>query len=152
MIAYTDGSAHPNPGPGGYGVVLLDDNGDLIHAFNRHKDKTTNNEMELAAIICAASFAKHFNCPLTIYSDSSYAIGCLSTWMHSWARNGWVKSDNKIPENLDIIKYFYENHRNDNINFVKIKGHKGDKWNEFADLLATEKITPLEVAQTWMNK
>lgn len=137
MIAYTDGSAHPNPGPGGYGVVLLDDNENLITTFNRHKEKTTNNEMELAAIICAASFAKHYNKPLIIYCDSAYAIGCLSNWMYSWERNGWIKSDNKIPENLELIKYFYENHKDDNITFIKVKGHTGNKWNEMADKLAT---------------
>lgn len=138
MIAYTDGSAHPNPGPGGYGVVLLTEDEELIATFNRHKDNTTNNEMELAAIICAASFAKHYNKSLTIYSDSAYAIGCLSNWMYSWVKNGWLKSDNKIPENVRLIKYYYDNFRNYPIKFIKVKGHIGNKWNELADKLATE--------------
>ena len=57
--------------------------------------------------------------------------------MYSWEQNGWIKSDNKIPENLELIKYFYENHKDDNITFIKVKGHTGNKWNEMADKLAT---------------
>lgn len=137
MIAYTDGSANPNPGPGGFGVVLLTDNEEFITSFNKYNEKTTNNEMELAAIICAASFAKEKNEPLTIYSDSAYAIGCLSNWMYSWSKNNWLNSNNYTPKNIEAIKYFYDNHRNDNIKFIKVRGHSGNEWNEMADKLAS---------------
>lgn len=140
MIAYVDGSCRPNPGPGGYGIVLLDDDERLIRTYRYDKENTTNNEMELMAILNAAVFAKIKNEPLTIYSDSSYAIGCLSNWMYSWERNGWVKSDNKIPENLKLIQSYYSNFKDYDITFKKVKGHAGNFWNEIADKLATGEI------------
>ena len=153
---YTDGSAHPNPGPGGFGVIVLDkdknfcdNNYTLVEVYSKQFDKTTNNEQELKAILYA--FLKYgvqkdcFQYP-TIYSDSAYAINTYSTWMFSWARNNWLKSDKKVPENLDLIKAYYDWYQMGyRINLVKVKGHQGNYWNEIADKLATGKITPEEL-------
>lgn len=138
MIAYTDGSAHPNPGPGGFGVVIVDENDNLISTYFQSKTYTTNNEMEMMAIIWACGYAKSKNENIKIYSDSSYAINTFSNWMYGWERNGWVKGDGKIPENLKIVKAFFELNKEMNIEFVKVRGHQGNKWNELADKLATE--------------
>ena len=146
MIIYTDGSCIRNPdGPGGFGVVVLDDNENLITTHSERSDKTTNNREELKAILWAflrygvpAAASEE---PPTVYSDSAYCVNTLTNWMFSWERNGWIKSDKKIPENLDLIKPFFIHWKNGyNINLQKVKGHAGNKWNEMADLLATGKF------------
>ena len=76
-----------------------------------------------------------------VWSDSAYAVNTINIWMYSWASKGWLKSDNKTPENLDIIKKIYELNKNGYyIRLVKVKGHKGIKGNELADDLATGRI------------
>lgn len=138
MIFYTDGSAHPNPGPGGFGVVIVDPKGEIIETYAKHCDNTTNNAEEMKAILYAACRAAQTGEPALIYSDSAYAINTFSNWMYSWQRNGWVKSDGKVPENLDLVKAFYDLKENGiDINFVKVKGHANNKYNELADKLAT---------------
>lgn len=141
MICYTDGSCQGNPGPGGFGVVVLDDNENLITTYSEQYDYTTNNKMELSAILWA--FLKYGSKDkiLTVYSDSAYCVNTLTNWVFSWEKNNWKKSDNKTPENLDLIKPFFKHLQNGFfIDLRKIKGHAGDKWNELADQLATGKI------------
>ena len=79
---------------------------------------------------------------LTIVSDSAYAVNTFSSWMYNWARNGWLKSDNKQPENLDLVQAYYDLVANKGFaaTLQHIKGHNGNKWNEVADKLATGKI------------
>ena len=146
MIIYTDGSCLKNPnGPGGFGVVVLDDNENLITTHSERSQETTNNREELKAILWAflrygepAAAGQRY--PI-IYSDSAYCINTLSLWMFSWAKKGWLKADNKIPENLDLIKPFYNYWQQGfRIELKKIAGHAGHKWNELADQLATGKI------------
>lgn len=140
MIIYTDGSAHPNPGPGGYGVVILDNNENFLYSYNKEYKKTTNNEMELKAILYAMLNygTKDYNNIPIVYSDSNYCIQTLTNWMFGWANKGWLKSDNKTPENLELIQAFYDHwQKGYRIDLKKVKGHTGNKWNEMADKLAT---------------
>ena len=149
MIIYTDGSAHPNPGPGGFGVVVLDNNENLLYTYSKQfEGKVTNNEMELKAILYA--FLNHgvklndwnMNVPI-VYSDSNYCVQTFNEWMFNWARNGWIKSDKKVPENLDLIQAYYDWYQKGcRIDLRKIKGHAGHQWNEMADGLATGRIQP----------
>ena len=150
MIIYTDGSAHPNPGPGGFGVVVLDNNENLLYTYSKQfEGKVTNNEMELKAILFA--YFNHGvkeendwnnNIPI-VYSDSNYCVQTFNDWMFRWARNNWIKSDKKIPENLDLIQAYYEWYQKGyRIDLRKVKGHAGQKWNEMADGLATGRIQP----------
>ena len=139
MIVYTDGACAQNAksrGPGGYGVVVLDDNYNLITTYSHKEDNTTNNRQEMKAIIWATiHYGKH---NLTIYSDSSYAIQTFETWMYSWYRNDWKKSDGRLPENMDLISAFHNLiQQGYKVKFEKVKGHSGNKWNEMADDLAT---------------
>lgn len=142
MIIYTDGSAHPNPGPGGYGVVILDNNKNYITHFSRqYEGPVTNNEMELKAILFSLlTYGKEED--IIVYSDSSYAVNTFNTWMYNWAKNGWIKSDKKTPENLELIQTYYDLvvNKGYKINLCKVKGHSTDKWNVFADKLATGKM------------
>ena len=88
------------------------------------------------------------NIPI-VYSDSNYCVQTFNSWMFNWANNGWVKSDKKTPENLDLIQAYYEWYQKGyRIDLRKVKGHNGVKWNELADLLATGKIS-LEEAMKW---
>lgn len=158
MIIYTDGSAHPNPGPGGFGVIVLDNDEKIQYIYNKQfeKEKVTNNQMELKAILYAflnygvnINTNKFTNNIPIVYSDSNYCIQTFNSWMFSWANNGWVKSDKKTPENLDLIKAYYNWYQKGyRIDLRKVKGHNGVKWNELADLLATGKIS-LEEAMKW---
>lgn len=149
MIIYTDGSAHPNPGPGGFGVVILDNDENLLYTYSKQfEGKVTNNEMELKAILY--TFLNHgvklndwnINVPI-VYSDSNYCVQTFNDWMFNWARNGWIKSDKKVPENLDLIQAYYDWYQKGyRIDLRKVKGHAGHKWNEMADGLATGKVQP----------
>ena len=158
MIIYTDGSAHPNPGPGGFGVIVLDNDEKIQYIYNKQfeKEKVTNNQMELKAILYAfLNYGVNINTneftnniPI-VYSDSNYCVQTFNSWMFSWANNGWIKSDKKTPENLDLIQAYYEWYQKGyRIDLRKVKGHNGVKWNELADLLATGKIS-LEEAMKW---
>lgn len=138
MELYVDGASSGNPGPGGFGVVVIHDNG-KVETYSKHFDYTTNNEMELSAILYAmAEYGKEN--PI-VYSDSAYAIGVFTDWMFSWQKRGWLKADKKVPENLGIVQAFYLLwERGYRIDLRKVKGHSGNKWNEMADKLATGKI------------
>lgn len=151
MIIYTDGSAHPNPGPGGFGVVICDDENNILDTYSHHELATTNNIQELKAILYAMiNYGIHeseagFMFPTTVYSDSNYAVKTFNEWMFNWEKNGWIKSDKKVPENLELIQAYYNLYKKGyRINLQKIKGHNGNKGNDLADKLATGKISEEE--------
>ncbi len=140
MVIYTDGSAHPNPGPGGYGVVVYE-NGEPAAAHSKACDKTTNNREELKAILYALIHYGKGNITPTVYSDSAYAVNTLTSWMYGWQKNGWLKKDNREPENLDLIKAYYDlTLQGYSIVLQKCNGHVGIEGNELADKLATGQI------------
>ena len=142
MIFYTDGSASPNPGPGGFGVVQVDTEGNILSTYSSRQDNTTNNEQEMKAILYAACQGVLAKEDVLIYSDSAYAINTFSNWMYNWERNGWIKGDGKVPENLEIVQAFFEISKMIEITFVKVKRHSKNPFNELADNLATGKVKP----------
>ena len=142
MIFYTDGSASPNPGPGGFVVVQFDIEGNILSTYSSRQDTTTNNEQETKAILYAACQGVLAKEDVLIYSDSAYAINTFSSWMYNWERNGWIKGDGKVPENLEIVQAFFEVSKMIEITFVKVKGHSKNQFNELADNLATGKVKP----------
>ena len=78
-----------------------------------------------------------------VYSDSNYCVQTFNDWMFTWERKGWIKSDKKVPENLDLIQAYFDWYQKGyRIDLRKIKGHSGHYWNEMADSLATGKVTP----------
>lgn len=141
IYMYTDGACKGNPGPGGFGVISVK-NKEVQYKYSESCDNTTNNREELKAILYSLLNYGKYSPTVTVYSDSAYAINTLSNWMFGWARNGWIKSDKKIPENLDLIKPYYEHlNKGYKINLVKVPGHSGVLWNEVADKLATGQLT-----------
>ena len=159
MVIYTDGSCCGNGkaiNSGGFGVIVLDNNEKLLYNYNKSCENTSNNREELKAILYSfLNYGVNINNPLLgfdtveipiVYSDSNYCVQTFNEWMFNWARNGWIKSDKKQPENLDLIQAYYDWYQKGyRIDLRKIKGHSGNKWNEIADQLATGKITPEEV-------
>jgi ribonuclease HI len=148
VIIYTDGSAYPNPGPGGFGVVVLDNDENLIYTYNKRCEDTTNNKEEIKAVLYSfLNYGVNINTtddfmidiPI-VYTDSNYCVKTFNDWMFSWARNNWIKSDQKAPENLDLIQTYYSWYQKGyRIDLRKVKGHNGNKWNELADRLASGK-------------
>lgn len=161
MKIYCDGSARPNPGPGGYGIVVLDDEENLIDCFSsRTTTRTTNNIQELEGLL--QSFLRYGVNPYltpnakcsTVYCDSSYAVQTFTEWMFNWQRNGWMRTASKKPiSNLDIIQKFYKHWKDGyRIQIERVPGHSNIFWNEIADKLASGALTPEEVKAMYGKK
>jgi ribonuclease HI len=140
---YTDGACRGNGtsnSSGGWGVVEIDENNNIIWQSQGTKLPTTNNEMELTAILNALNHIKeenNFIQPI-LYTDSAYCCNLINTWMYSWERNGWTRPKNQEVKNLEIIKQIFE--LADIAELRKVPGHSGIQWNEYVDSLATGKI------------
>lgn len=143
---YTDGACSGNPGPGGWGAVVLKD-GKPFYAKRETSLATTNNRMEMSAILWAIENGSGIEDQIpTIYSDSSYCVNTFNDWIWKWKKNGWKRSKGKPVENLDLVKKYDELVQEGFMAFIKkVPGHSGVQWNEIADQLATGQITPEEV-------
>lgn len=132
---YTDGGCRHNPGPGGYGaIVIVDGKEQELSGGFRH---TTNNRMELMACIVALRALKQRNHPVTLYSDSSYVVNGISKgWAKNWRRKGWIKSDRQPAVNPDLWGELLELTEKLDITFQWVKGHAGHPLNERCDQLA----------------
>lgn len=132
---FTDGGARPNPGPGGWGFVHVAD-GEVIHQDHGHDGDTTNNRMELTALIRAYERLDP-DADIDIYSDSNLCVQTINQWAASWERNGWKRKTGPI-KNLDLVKQLYAlSKERPNVRLQWIKAHCGWLWNEYADSLAT---------------
>ena len=98
----------------------------------------------MKAILWAACDAIQRGIPAVIYSDSAYAINTFTNWMFSWERNGWLKGDGKVPENLELVKSFFNLQKTYSIQLIKVQGHAGNEFNEIADKLATSAKLPID--------
>ena len=138
---YTDGACSGNPGPGGYGLVILKDDNIIQWRHSAFCDNTTNNREEMKAIIEAFRLADlgFPNEDVFIYSDSAYCVNMINDWIWNWSKNGWKNSKKKEVENIDLVKeiYNYINKEFYHCQVVKISGHSGKVGNEIADALAT---------------
>lgn len=132
---YCDGACQGNPGPGGWGAVLIW--GDKIKEISGHDPSTTNNKMELTAAIKALeAVTKPTN--IIIFTDSQYVKNGITVWIKSWKKNGWRSGKIKNQElwqRLDELNQKYQ------VEWRWVKGHSGDKYNEMADRLATAAIS-----------
>lgn len=139
---WTDGSCKKNPGPGGFGVLIMEEN-EIISAYNDTCEQTTNNREEMKAILYALEYAAaRTEDTFIIHSDSAYCVNMCNSWIFTWARNSWKNSKNKEVENIDLVQDLYKYINKDFPNFqvVKTKGHIGILENELADALATNNL------------
>ncbi len=131
LIIYTDGAALGNPGKGGYGIVMLW--GSARKEIAQGYDFTTNNRMELLAVIVALESIKKPDIKIHIYTDSKYVCDAIEKkWVFGWQKKGW-----KDKKNVDLWKRFLLVYKNHDVQFHWVKGHAGIKENEVCDELAT---------------
>lgn len=138
VTIYTDGACSGNPGPGGWGAILIYREQRLeMSGFEAH---TTNNRMELLAPITALSKLKE-PCSVKVYSDSAYLVNAFRQhWLENWVRRNWLKSDKKPVENQDLWKQLLTLTGIHRIEWIKVKGHADNPLNNRCDELATGEI------------
>lgn len=138
---YTDGACSGNPGKGGWAAVLV--YGSKEKEISGSDKNTTNNRMELTAVIQALKALKE-PCEVTLTTDSKYVCDAINKkWVYSWKKNNWKKSDKKPALNVDLWQELLELLNNHTVNFVWVKGHDGHKYNERCDRLAVEEYKKL---------
>ncbi len=133
ITVYTDGGADPNPGPGGWGVVLL--HKASVSELHGGEPHATNNRMELTAAIRALEALKR-RCRVHLYTDSLYLRKGVTQWLPGWIQRGWRRKDGEL-QNEDLWRRLAELLPEHEIRWDWVKGHAGNKWNERADQLAT---------------
>jgi len=131
---YSDGACRGNPGPGGYAAILLE-NREVLQEISGGFQETTNNRMELMAVIRGLESLKAGS-RVRIYTDSSYVLRGMEEWLANWKSNGWVTSSGKPVKNQDLWKKIARLQEKYRIELVKVKGHSGDDMNNRADQLA----------------
>lgn len=141
VTIYTDGAARGNPdGPGGYGTILsfVDSKGqEHIRELSAGYRKTTNNRMELMAVIVGLE-ALTRPCEITLYSDSQYVIKAFNEhWIDGWIKKGWKRGKNEPVKNVDLWKRLLAAKEKHRVTFIWVKGHAGHPQNERCDQLAT---------------
>ncbi len=145
ITLYTDGACSGNPGPGGWGAILI---------YGKHEKElygfepdTTNNRMEMMAVIEGLKSLKDA-CHVTIYTDSKYVLQGMTEWKFNWIKRGWKTADNKPVKNVDLWQALVEQEKIHKLEWQWVKGHNGDPMNERADELARGAITnPLKQTQ-----
>ena len=138
VTIYTDGACSGNPGAGGWGAILMHEG--KMKEFSGFDPETTNNKMELTAVIEALKKLKK-PCKVKLYSDSAYVVNALTLgWLENWKNNGWRGSDKKpvknieLWEDLDCLLLLHD------VEFIKVKGHADNEYNNRCDALATGEI------------
>ena len=137
-VIYTDGACSGNPGPGGWGAIILDEEKNEINISGREKN-TTNNRMELMAPIMALRKIKKAS-EVIIYTDSTYLKNGITIWIKKWEKNNWKNTNKKPVKNKDLWVILNELSKERIIDWRWVKAHAGNKYNEIADKLATEAI------------
>jgi ribonuclease HI len=146
LLAYTDGACSGNPGPGGWGVLLIARDGDTVV---RSRDlcggeaDTTNNRMELMAAISALESLTRPS-PITIVTDSTYVKNGITTWIHGWKRNNWRTAAKKPVKNAELWQRLEAAQARHDVTWKWIKGHAGHAENERADELARAGMAPFK--------
>lgn len=136
---YTDGGCLKNPnGPGGWACILKYQ--EHIKALSGKSEDTTNNRMELTAVI-KGLYALKEKCIVTLYSDSKYVVdGINKGWAKSWKENNWKKSDGKLALNVDLWNLLLDLCNKHDVTFVWVKGHNGNRYNEYCDELVKKEM------------
>jgi len=146
LTAYTDGACSGNPGPGGWGALLVaSEDGAVLREreLKGGEADTTNNRMELLAAIHALEALERPS-TLTVVTDSAYVKGGVTVWMHGWKKNGWKTSTRKPVKNEDLWKRLDTAQARHKVNWKWVKGHAGHPENERADKLARAGMAPFK--------
>lgn len=139
---YTDGACSGNPGPGGWGAVLIYNNN--TKELSGGNKNTTNNRMELTGVIEALKALKE-PCNVTLTTDSKYVCDAINKeWVYSWKNNNWRKADKKPALNIDLWEELLSLLDTHNVEFIWVKGHNGHKYNERCDQLAVNEYKKLQ--------
>ena len=135
---YTDGACTGNPGPGGWGAVIFDQD-DKQRNISGSEKNTTNNRMELLAAIMSLKKIKS-NSEVIIFTDSTYVKNGITEWMKNWKKNGWKNSSKKPVKNKDLWVKLDKLCEANNVSWKWVKGHSTNEFNNLADELATNAI------------
>lgn len=147
LFAYTDGACSGNPGPGGWGVLLIARDGETVlkeRELNGGEVLTTNNRMELLAAISALETLARPT-EITIITDSAYVKNGVTEWIHGWKRNGWRTAGKDPVKNVDLWQRIDAAQKTHKVTWRWIKGHAGHAENERADALARAGMAPFRV-------
>lgn len=132
IVLYTDGSSRGNPGPGGYGLILM--YGNHRKELSQGYRLTTNNRMEMMAVIAGLKALKKNHLPITIYSDSQYVVNAVQKgWLNTWIKTNFKGG----KKNADLWREYYQLAKNFTINFIWVRGHADNPYNNRCDELAT---------------
>lgn len=137
VTIYTDGACSGNPGPGGWGAVLIYNSTEKD--ISGYSEDTTNNRMELQAVIESLSSLKS-HCEIDLYTDSKYVQEGITKWIFGWQKNGWKNSQKKEVKNCDLWKQLLEVQKPHKIKWHWVKGHADNLYNNRADKLARDAI------------
>ena len=141
VTIYTDGACSGNPGPGGWAAVLLYK--DQRKEISGAKKETTNNEMEITAVLQGLKMLK-FPCDVEVYSDSAYVVNTFSKgWIYNWEKKNWKTADNTPVKNVELWKEILALTRTHKVMFNKVKGHADNELNNRCDELARAAIATL---------
>ena len=139
VTIYTDGACSGNPGPGGWGAILMMD--EYKKEISGYNANTTNNIMEITAVLEAVKMLK-YECEITIYSDSAYVVNAfLQGWIYNWQKNNWKTADKKPVKNKELWQELYLELSKHKFEFIKVKGHSDNEFNNRCDYLATNEIS-----------
>ncbi len=141
VTIYTDGACSGNPGPGGWGAILIyEENRKEISGASKD---TTNNIMEITAVIEALKLLK-FECHVKIYSDSAYVVNAFNQgWIYNWRKNNWKTANKEPVKNKELWEELYDLTKKHKVEFIKVKGHSDNEYNNRCDSLATGAINTL---------
>ncbi len=134
IIIYTDGSSRGNPGPGGYGAIIIE--GTNIEEIGDGETRTTNNRMEISAALYAIKKTP-VGSKIRLFTDSGYLINGITKWIHGWLKNNWKTSDKKDVLNKDLWQKLFDVVEDREIEWFQVKGHAGIPGNNRADEIAT---------------
>jgi ribonuclease HI len=144
VTIYTDGACSGNPGPGGWGAILM--SGEHRKEIYGGEAETTNNRMELMGAIMALETLRGPS-DVALWTDSSYVKNGISQWIHAWKRKGWRTADNKPVKNVELWQRLDEATRRHKVSWHWLKGHAGHPENERADELARLAIAEMRAAR-----
>ena len=138
---YTDGACSGNPGPGGWGAILMC-NG-VQKEISGAKENTTNNIMEITAVLEALKLLK-VECNVKVYSDSAYVVNAFNQgWIYNWKKNNWKTAGKEPVKNQELCEELYDLTKKHKVEFIKVKGHSDNELNNRCDFLATSAIKTL---------